>query len=160
PGLDDNGIGDIGAPRKLPSEVGIYGGRLAWRSVVEISAGLLFQGLRDQIYLLPRGGVTPVALGFAVQDKLNAYPDITSAVYIPSDQTVRFTCNNETGTESIVLLLNVRFTEWYTEGPYTGRLLAAAVYLGHLVMLNDSNEVLLQDASHPPAAFKIGRAHV
>lgn len=153
PGLDDNGLGDIGAPRRLPSDVGLYGGVLGWRSIVEISAGILFQGLRNQIYLLPRGGVTPTPVGFAVEELLDAYPDISAAEYLSEDQTVRFCCNNEAGTESIILLFNVRFLEWFTEGPYSFAIRAAAKASGRFYLLTSSNTVLRQSVSDPPTTF-------
>jgi len=153
PGLDDNGIGDIGAPRRLPSDVGLYGGVHGWRSVVEISAGILFQGLQNQIYLLPRGGVTPVPVGFAVEDKLAEYPVIKAAVYSNEDQTVRFFCENEAGDESIVLLFNVRFTEWFVEGPYAFGIRSAARAAGRLYVLTSAGAVLRQLEGLTPSSF-------
>lgn len=153
PGLDDNGLGEIGAPRRLPSDVGLYGGVLGWRSIVEISAGILFQGLSNQLYLLPRGGVTPVPIGFAVEDQLAAYPVISAAVYMNEDQTVRFCCNNEAGTESIVLLFNVRFGEWFTEGPYAFTIRAAARAAGRFYLLTSLNTVLRQRTEDAPLTF-------
>jgi hypothetical protein len=153
PGLDDNGLGDLGAPRKLPSDVGIYGGVLGWRSLVEISAGILFQGLRNQIYLLPRGGVTPMPVGFAVEQILDEYSEISASVYLPVDQTVRFTCNNASRTESVVLLFSVRYSEWFVEGPFAFGIRAAAQHDDRFVMLTTNNTVLRQLESHPPLAF-------
>jgi hypothetical protein len=153
PGIDDNGLGDIGSPRRLPSDVGLYGGRLGWRSLVEMSAGILFQGARDQIYLLPRGGVTPIAIGGAVEDTLDLYPVISAAVYIASDQTVRFFCNNEAGTESVVLLLDVRFNEWFFEGPYAFTFRAATKQGDRLMLLTSLNTVLRQRTQTTPLAF-------
>lgn len=153
PGLDDNGLGEIGAPRRLPSDVGLYGGVDGWRSIVEMSAGIMFQGLKAQIYLLPRGGVTPIPIGFPVEDTLLAYPVISAAVYMNEDQTVRFCCNNEAGTESIVLLFNVRFGEWYTEGPYAFTIRAAANAGGRFYLLTSLNTVLRQRTQDTPLAF-------
>ncbi len=153
PGLDDNGLGDIGAPRRLPSEVGLYGGVLGWRSVVETSAGLFFQGLADQIYLLPRGGVTPVAIGGSVEDTLTSYPDIAAAVYIPDDQTIRFCCNNTGGTESVVLLFDLRFGEWYIEGPYAFAIRSACKVNHQFHMLTSANTVLRQMTTDTPGTF-------
>lgn len=155
PGIDDNGLGDIGAPRKLPSDVGIYGGILGWRSIVEISAGILFQGLADQIYLLPRGGVTPVAVGGAVEDTLASYPDISAAVYMPEDQTVRFCCNGTAATAgtSVILLFDVRFGEWFVEGPYAFTIRSAAKAGGRFYVLTSLNTLLRQRASDIPLAF-------
>lgn len=153
PGVDDNGLGEIGAPRRLPSDVGLYGGVLGWRSIVEISAGILFQGLANQLYLLPRGGVTPVAIGFSIEDTLALYPDISAAVYLNDDQTVRFCCNNTGGDESIVLLFNVRFSEWFVEGPYAFAIRAATEKAGQFVMLTSDNIVMRQRTSDTPLSF-------
>jgi hypothetical protein len=153
PGVDDNGLGEIGAPRRLPSDVGLYGGVHGWRSLVEMSAGIIFQGLRTQLYLLPRGGVVPVAIGFAVEDTLDEYPVITSATYLAEDQTVRFTCNNDAGTESIVLLFNVRFGEWFTEGPYAFTIRAGTKHEGRFVMLTSGNAVMRQRTSDVPLVY-------
>jgi hypothetical protein len=153
PGVDDNGLGEIGAPRRLPSDVGLYGGVDGWRSIVEMSAGILFQGLADQIYLLPRGGVTPVPIGFAIEDTLAAYPTISSAVYMNEDQTVRFTCNNVAGTESIVLLFDVRFSEWFVEGPYAFTVRSAAKADGRYYLLTSANTVLRQRTEDTPLTF-------
>lgn len=153
PGLDDNGLGEIGAPRRLPSDVGLYGGVDGWRSIVEMSAGIMFQGLKNQIYLLPRGGVTPVPIGFPVEDTLALYPVISAAVYMNEDQTIRFTCNNEAGTESIVLLFNVRFGEWFTEGPYAFTIRSAAKAAGRFYLLTSLNTVLRQRTQDTPLVF-------
>jgi hypothetical protein len=156
PGLDDNGLGEIGPPRRLPSDVGIYGGNLGWRSLVEMSAGIMFQGLADQIYLLPRGGITPVAIGGAVEDTLAAYPTIVAGVYMQEDQTVRFCCNNLAGTESVILLFDVRFGEWFVEGPYPTTFRAAAKANGRFYTLDALNVVRRQRTTQPPASFLAG----
>jgi hypothetical protein len=160
PGLDDNGIGDIGAARRLPSDVGLYGGVLGWRSIVEMSAGIMFQGLKNQIYLLPRGGVTPVAVGEQVEDTLDLYSDISAAVYMQEDQTVRFCCNGLAGTPqagtSVILLFNVRFAEWFVEGPYAFTIRSAARVAGRFYLLNSAGNVLRQRTQDLPLAF-VGR---
>lgn len=157
PGVDDNGLGDLGAPRRLPSDVGLYGGILGWRSMVEISAGILFQGLADQIYLLPRGGVTPVAVGTAIEDTLALYPDISAAVYMNEDQTVRFCCNGLAATPqagtSIVLLFDVRFGEWFVEGPHAFTIRSAAKAAGRFYLLTSLNTLLRQRTSDIPLVF-------
>lgn len=153
PGVDDNGLGDLGAPRRLPSDVGLYGGILGWRSIVEMSAGIMFQGLSNQLYLLPRGGVTPVPVGDPVEDTLALYPTISAAVYMPEDRTVRFCCNNLAGTESIILLFDVRFGEWFTEGPYAFTIRSAAKANGRFYILTSLNTLLRQRTSDIPLVF-------
>lgn len=162
PGVDDNGLGEIGAPRKLPSDVGLYGGVLGWRSIVEMSAGVMFQGLADQIYLLPRGGVTPIPIGTQVEDTLASYPDISAAVYMPEDQRVRFCCNGLAGTPqagtSVILIFDVSFAEWFVEGPYAFTIRSAAKAAGRLYLLTSLNTVLRQRTSDVPLAF-VNHAH-
>ncbi len=155
PGVDDNGLGDLGAPRRLPSDVGLYGGVLGWRSMVEMSAGIMFQGLANQIYLLPRGGVTPVPIGDQVEDTLALFPVITAAVYMNEDRTVRFCCqNSETApTASIVLLFDVRFGEWFVEGPYAFGIRSAAKAAGRFYLLTSANVVLRQRTQDLPLVF-------
>jgi hypothetical protein len=151
-GLDDNGNGDIGAPRRLPSDVGLFGGSLGWRSMVECSLGIIFQGTADQLYLLPRGGRTPHPIGLQVQSSLAAFPVITSATYIRTDTTVRFTCNNSGGTDSIFILYDVIHDAWSTEGPFGVPTAAATQYLDRLAILQ-SNAVKLQRTSNTPVAI-------
>ncbi len=160
PGVDDNGLGEIGAPRRLPSDVGLHGGALGWRSIVEINAGILFQGLANQLYLLPRGGVTPIPIGDPVEDTLEEYPVIVAAVYMNEDRTVRFCCNNSATnpTESVILLFDVRFGEWFIEGPYAFGIRAAAKADGRFYLLTTANTVLRQRTSDIPLAF-VDHAH-
>lgn len=152
-GVDDNGLGNIGAPRRLPSDVGLFGGLLGWRSIVECQLGILFQGLVDQIYLLPRGGTTPQPIGIDVQDKLAAFPTITSAVYVQDDRTARFTCNNIGNTDGIMLIYDLLQQTWVTEGPYGAPTVAAVSYQSRVTRLQGTLTVLQQRASHPPAAL-------
>src|SRR5690606_21023628 len=111
-----------------------------------------FQGRADQIYLLPRGGGAPVAVGHAVEDKLALYPVITSATYLPNDQQARFTCNDSEGSDGIVLIYDVTWREWFTEGPFGALIAAATKYQDRMVMLL-GNVVYQQRTAHPPAAF-------
>lgn len=156
PGLDDTGEGDLGAPRRLPSDVGIYAASsrrgLEWTSLVECSKGILFQGQSDMIYLLPRGGSSPQAIGYAVQDLLASYPNITAAVYLPLDQTARFTCNNAALDDAIVLVYDIEENEWYTEGPFDDAIESAARFEGRMCLLR-GGDVYQQATAHPPSAF-------
>jgi hypothetical protein len=152
PGLDDIGDGDLGAPRRLPSDVGIYGGRQAWQSLVEFGKGQLFQGKSDMIYLLPRGGNTPEGFGNSVRTLLSLYPTITSAFYIQETESVRFTCNNAGGTDGIVLVYDVREQEWFTEGPFGTAIAAGCQYQGRSILLR-SGVAYRQKLVHPPAVF-------
>lgn len=150
-GLDDNGQGDLGAPRRLPSDVGLYGGRTGWQSLVEFREGLFFQGKADLIYLLPRGGTVPEPQ-LAIRSILAAYPTITSASYIPQTESVRFTCNTADGTDGVVLVYDASHKEWYTEGPFGAPLVAGCGYQGRAVIVI-AGVAYRQRATHPPATF-------
>jgi len=154
PGIDDVGDGDLGAPRRLPSDVGIYGGRQAWQSIVEFGGGEFFQGKSDMLYLLPRGGSTPQPVGVKVQTLLASYPSITSATYIAETETVRFTCNNSATapTDAIVLVYDVVANEWYSEGPFGTAISAGTRHQGRAIIVR-SGVAYRQRLTHPPAAF-------
>jgi hypothetical protein len=151
-GVDDNGFGTIGAPRRLPSEVGLFGGDQGWQSMVEAAPGIFFRGTQTLIYLLPRGGVSPIAIGLDVQDTLSLFPNVTAAVYVQDDQTVRFTCNNSGNTDSISLIFDLEHQTWLVEGPFGAATLAACSYQGRMVHLR-SNIVRQQRVSLTPLAF-------
>src|SRR4030095_5368423 len=92
-------------------------------------------------------------IGCAFEDTLLAYPVISAAVYMNEDQTVRFCCNNVGLTESVVLLFNVRFGEWFTEGPYAFSVRSAARAAGRFYLLSSLNTVLRQRTQDTPLAF-------
>ncbi len=150
-GLDDNGQGDLGAPRRLPSDVGLYGGRTGWQSLVEFKEGLFFQGKADLIYLLPRGGTVPEPQ-LSIRSILASYPTITSASYIPQTESVRFTCNNIGGTDGVVLVYDASHKEWFTEGPFGAPLVAGCGYQGRAIILI-GGVAYRQRVAQPPAAF-------
>jgi hypothetical protein len=116
-GPSDQGVGEFGTPTELPTDVGC----IDWRSVVETSVGIFFQGVRG-IYLLPRGFNTPVFIGAEVEDTLAAYPHIVSAtlVAMPSaaaalgEITVRFVAGDSEHTPSntVVLVYDLRSGGW------------------------------------------------
>lgn len=128
PGLDPNGNGDIGAPQAMPSDVGLYGGKLGWRSVVAWAKGVMFQGSDGLIYNLPRGGGAPEPIGEMVEDLTESYPVITSAILDRAGQRVRFTCNNSDEDEGIVLVYDTVDGEWFSEGPFGDAIDSAAMY--------------------------------
>jgi hypothetical protein len=152
-GLDINGVGDIGFPRRLPAPGGLHGGDLGWRSLVETSVGIFFQLAKDKIYLLPRGGGAPEWIGKPVRDTLLAFPVITSATYLKRDQTVCFTCNNEAtpATDSVVLVYDLEYGVWLTDTD-TAAIASSAELDGRLVLLQ-SGTVLQQAITHPASTF-------
>lgn len=151
-GIDDTGNGTLGPPVKLPSECGC----IDWRSMVEIGAGLLFQGDRDKIYLLPRGGGSPVWVGQPVRDTLAAFPVITSATFCRADQTVCFTCNAADGESARIVVFDTRAQTWFIDEPALGEggdtetYRASCAYQGRLVVALQDGTVKMQSASETP----------
>jgi len=150
-GLDLNGVGDLGQPRRIPSPGGLYGGVLGWRSIVETAIGLFFQLAKDKIYLLPRGGGAPQWIGKPIRDTLLAFPNITSAVYLRRDQTVCFTCNNDAGNDAVTLTFDIEGSYWITDTE-TAAIAAACEYDGRLARVT-GGVVQLQDIAHPASSF-------
>lgn len=125
-GPNDQGIGSFNPPTELPTDVGC----IDWRSVVESSVGIFFQGKRG-VYLLPRGFNTPVFIGAEVESTLADFPIIASATLVvqPSsgssflgEITVRFVAlSDESGTISRVLVYDLRTGGWSVDsGPVYG----------------------------------------
>lgn len=149
-GIDDTGNGTLGPPVKLPSECGC----IDWRSMVEIGAGLLFQGDTDKIYLLPRGGGAPAWIGQPVRDTLAAYPVITSATFCRADQTVCFTCNNTGGTDGRIIVFDTRAGAWYVDEPLSAETYrSSCAYGGVLVLAKGTGLVFRQQSTETPSTF-------
>lgn len=110
-GPDDTGQGEFSSPRRLPSE----GGCTNALSLVEVSGGLFYQQSDGRLFLLPRGGGSPVWAGQPVRDTLEAFPVVTSAVYVRLDNAVYFTCNNSGGTEGRIIVHDLRTGDWYVD---------------------------------------------
>ena len=155
-GLDINGVGDLGSPRRLPSPGGLHGGADGWRSIVETAIGIFFQLASDSIFLIPRGGGAPVFIGAPVQSTLASYPFITSATYLKNEQLVCFTCNDlaTSPTDSVVLVYDLSAQQWFIDTDDSG-LHASCEYQGRLILLRaDSDRTIqFQDTALPPASF-------
>jgi hypothetical protein len=151
-GLDINGVGDLGNPRRLPSPGGLYGGVDGWRSLVETHVGIYFQLAADSIFLLPRGGGAPVFVGKPVRDTLASFPTITSATYLKTEQLVCFTCNNLAGNDSVILVHDLDHGQWFVDTDTTA-LTSSCEYGGRLVILRSTGAIEWQNATHPAAAF-------
>lgn len=155
-GLDINGSGDVGLPRRLPSPGGLYGGDLGWRSLVETSVGIFFQMASDAIYLLPRGGGAPTHIGHPVADTLRSYPIIAATCYVRSEQLVYFLCNaspESEGSLARTLVYDLEYQQWFVDTEVqVGAFHGACEFGGRLVRLK-STAVQLEDSAQPPSVF-------
>jgi len=88
-------------------------GCLTPRSVISTPDGVIFQAQSGALSVLSRG-LEVSWFGKPVQDVLASYPNITSAVLVPTKNEVRITCNNSAGTAHTVLVWNYVERQWST----------------------------------------------
>lgn len=81
------------------------------RSVAVCPAGVVFLSARG-FELLDRGLVVKY-IGDRVEDTLASYPVVTSAVVVPVEEEVRWTCNNDDASDGVVIVWNYRINAWY-----------------------------------------------
>ncbi len=138
---------DIQGPFAIQTDVGCTNPR----SVVGLPDGTMFE-CDGRIYLLTRG-LEVVWIGRQVQDKLAAFPNITSAVLVPAKNQVRFTCNNDDGTEHTVLVYDYVEKQWttfrYLESEGYGAIADAIMHAGryHFALTDGSVYRELDDGS-------------
>lgn len=111
------------------------------RSVVAIPQGLVFQSRRS-LEILTRER-TLGWFGEHVQDTLDAFPTITSAVVVPGQHQVRFTCNNAGLTDGVVLVFDYVRSAWSVFD--YGFAVADAALIGGVYTLLRYNGVVLQE---------------
>ncbi len=110
-GPTPNGLGseiEFTNPIKIQTDVGCVNAR----SIVSMPDGYMFEGQRG-IYILTRG-LELVWVGRPVQDTLELFPTITSAVLVAKKNEVRFTCIDEAETAGVVLVYNYVEKQWST----------------------------------------------
>lgn len=121
------------------------------KSVAVIPPGLVFRSPRG-FELLGRG-LNVAYIGQPVEDTLAAYPNVTSAVVVPTEQEVRFTCTNDAGTAGVVIVLDYAFRAWYVRDYWNGVAFAAAFVDAALVddtyyLVDSSGSVREETTAH------------
>jgi hypothetical protein len=122
------------------------------RSVVTTPMGVMFRSARG-LELLDVG-LNVTWLGERIKDTVAAYPNITSAVLVASEQEVRFTCNN--GSTGIVLAYDYGYKVWfvrrYKDSADTAAsnilFVDAALIDGVYTMLTAGGQVYRETSSH------------
>ncbi len=99
---------DFGPATRIQTDAGCINAR----SIVSTPDGIMFQSARG-LYLLSRG-LEVVWIGRAMRNTLAAYPVITSAVLVASQNQVRFTCNSVDGLSGIVIVYDYVEKQWAT----------------------------------------------
>ncbi len=107
-GPDDAGQNNTWQVQSLQTDVGCVNPR----SVVTTPMGVVFESSRG-IELLTRE-LTVAWVGESIEDTLASFPTITSAVLVPDEQEIRFTCNASGGATGIVLAWNYAYKAWFT----------------------------------------------
>lgn len=106
-GPNDQGVGgSLNGPNLISVETGCVDPR----SVCTTPLGVTFQS-RDSLYLLGRG-LEVQKIGGPVEDYLDTYPTVTSAVHAPYLDAVLFTISNSGGTEGVTLVWHYQINEW------------------------------------------------
>jgi hypothetical protein len=143
-GPDDTGAGGFDEPKALPSDVGI----LTWRSLVEWSGGLFFQGKTDMLYLLPRGVSSPQPQ-FATQEPLRLYPTITGAKLLIEQNLVVFTLTGGAGGTGALLCYDVQNGQWTVDSIAGGVEHITSAVVGTKLLLGATTAIDLEnDASY------------
>lgn len=114
------------------------------RSVVSTSAGILFASRRG-IHLLGRD-MSVSWIGRPVQDVLAAFPTVTSAVLVSSENQVRITCDD--GASSVVLVYDTVEGQWSTYRYLDGaRIADACMWRGRYTIGLVDGRVYVEDAA-------------
>lgn len=136
--------GQVQGPVVIQSDVGCT----QPRSVVSMPDGIMFAS-RLGLYLLTRG-LELVWIGRPVQDTLDAYPTVTSAVLVANRGEIRFTCTTTDGSAGIVLAYNYVEKQWSTarytvNGVYGAPLADACMWQGLWTAVSPNGFVLQEN---------------
>lgn len=96
----------------VPESISTDTGAVGWRGVVATPVGIVFRSPVG-FYVLRRNRQVEY-VGDKVQTTLAAFPNVTSAVLVPDATQVRFTCENEAGSDSIVIVYDYLHGYWTT----------------------------------------------
>lgn len=148
-GPEDDGSNEFPGMVKLPSSTGLKD----YRSILEVPDGVMFQGDDDKIYLASRGGGAPIWISPPVRDTLLAYPDITAATLARQEQLAVFSCQNDGGTDTRLISLDLRAKVWNVDEFASSTPVAALTNIsGRLVRLT-SGVVYFEDSTAVPSTF-------
>lgn len=146
-GPDDGGRGnDYSGLQLIASDTGC----IEPRSIVASPIGTFFRG-SSGIFVLGRD-LQLTFIGAAVRDITDVYTEITSAVLVPKDNHVRFTCRVD-GFVSVILVYDFDQTAWMEWQPRAGLLgqllniVGACLHRGVYHVLDKSGAVFFEDES-------------
>jgi hypothetical protein len=139
-GPDDSGVGAFTEPRALPSEVGC----VSAASILETPVGLFFQGSARGLYLLPRGGASPIWISEPVRDVFENAPAACTVVAakLLSASGVAVFGVSDGDTYQRTLVYDLRTGQWLVDVPFGGSvpgLASFAVWNGLLALQNEDS---------------------
>ena len=105
----ENGQGE---PWPVPSPVTTDVGVKNWQSVVKFPDGIMFRSSNG--FHVLRRNLQVEYVGEAVQNTLASYPNVTSATLVPDRTEIRFSCVNDAGDDSVVIVYDYHHRYWYT----------------------------------------------
>lgn len=119
---------DLTTPTPVQADVGCASAR----SVVTMPDGVMFVSARG-FQLLTRG-LELVYVGRPVEDTLRAFPVVTSAVVVPAQNQVRWTCNSTDGATGCTIVFDYASKQWcvfrHSDGENTSTPIADAILWG------------------------------
>ena len=135
-----NGDGPYESPNKIQTDVGCTNAR----AVVSGPDGVFFVS-GNEIHMLDRG-LNVQWVGKPVQDLLDAYPNVTSAVVVSSKNHIRFSCNNAAGTQGLVLVFDYIEKQW-SSFRYNGDapIADACMYAGAYTFVTTDGDLYRED---------------
>ena len=112
-GRGNGSISSLATPVRMAHDVGC----INHRSVVETPIGIFFQSERTLELLDQNMSITPV--GFALEETMATFPEVTNAIHHPKDNEVWFTVHTVGATEAAgeqfrVLVFNYSTKQWST----------------------------------------------
>jgi len=112
-GRGNGSISSLATPVRMAHDIGC----INHRSVVETPIGIFFQSERTLELLDQNMAITPV--GFALEETLAAFPEVTNAIHHPKDGEVWFTVHTvgavgAAGEQFRVLVFNYLTKQWST----------------------------------------------
>ena len=112
-GRGNGSISSLATPVRMAHDIGC----INHRSVVETPIGIFFQSERTLELLDQNMSITPV--GFALEETMAAFPEVTNAIHHPKDNEVWFTVHTvgaagAAGEQFRVLVFNYSTKQWST----------------------------------------------
>lgn len=141
-GPGDTGVGGVFSSQRIVDGLGCTDNR----SIVQTPAGIMFQDASG-IHMIARD-LTTNRIGMAIEDTMETYSEVTSAVYLPTDKEARFSLVE--GTHSLIAVYDFESAAWSLDelnDGYTDYAIVSAVLYQDKYTYLKSNGFIFQESS-------------